>query len=540
MRRWEASRASLAAGHVCLDTVRADALALCEWRGLVDPSDVDMAMDLDGTTTLVLAALLGKTKDVQLLLDAGCSPHITTTRSAETALHKAAAEGHAEVLAVLLAANADPEAKNSRGDTALILASRKGLEGAVNALLDAGADVNCVDSDGRTPLSYCCETGLGGVVRRLVGNEATASVSDSYGRSPLVYACARGMEDVVLLLMDRMGDSKGAALLDCRDLYGKTPLLLACEQAMESAATRLIDAGARVGAADKGGRTPLSFASQAGLEGVATRLLAEGAEVNGTDSDGCSAHVYALLHGHSDLAKMLVSRGAEVNSKDLYLEKLERDWAARELSVREHSKAGVYVLVGVDELLVQLEDDHAALLTMRSSRFVLGLRDRIESWIAKFEQLRSVLEAWLALQRVWMALDATFAADIQVLLAASASVMQCPELTSRVSCSQDQLPAEARTFAEVDRTWTEALQRTKERPLVLEAAGVEGAREGFTQAEAVLEGVQQRVSEFLRTKRWSCPRFCFLSNADVLRMLSEAARDPALVLPHLEKLFDSL
>ena len=74
----------------------------------------------------------------------------------------AAAEGHAEVVKLLLARGADPalsstastkpERRPPGGMTALLFAARQGKLDAARALLDGGADVNQAGADTTSPL----------------------------------------------------------------------------------------------------------------------------------------------------------------------------------------------------------------------------------------------------------------------------------------------------------------------------------------------------------------------------------------------------
>jgi ankyrin repeat protein len=57
-----------------------------------------------------------------------------------------------EVLALMLAAGADPNIRNRHGESVLFYAIANGTPGDVKALIDAGADVNLKNSDGQTPL----------------------------------------------------------------------------------------------------------------------------------------------------------------------------------------------------------------------------------------------------------------------------------------------------------------------------------------------------------------------------------------------------
>ena len=60
--------------------------------------------------------------------------------AAATPLHDAAFKGHAAVVSALLAAGADPNARNSNGFTPLRVAATLGHAAIVSALRAAGAD----------------------------------------------------------------------------------------------------------------------------------------------------------------------------------------------------------------------------------------------------------------------------------------------------------------------------------------------------------------------------------------------------------------
>jgi ankyrin repeat protein len=142
-----------------------------------------------GETVLMTAARTGAPDVVRRLLDAGADANAAESWRGQTALMWAAAEGHAEVIAPLLAHDAELVARSAKGWTALLFAVRQGQVDVVRTLLDAGADV-----EETLPVEE--ETRRGG----------TSAEAAATGLNVFLLAAANAHYELAALLVDRGAD----------------------------------------------------------------------------------------------------------------------------------------------------------------------------------------------------------------------------------------------------------------------------------------------------------------------------------------------
>jgi hypothetical protein len=114
---------------------------------------------------ICLAARAGDREIVALLLKNGASVNLPAGDRGGAAIIDAALGKHADILADLLAAGADANAKSKDGQSALIIAVGLNDEGSVELLLKSGANVDDPDSLGVSARKYAALFNRPGMVK---------------------------------------------------------------------------------------------------------------------------------------------------------------------------------------------------------------------------------------------------------------------------------------------------------------------------------------------------------------------------------------
>lgn len=202
--------------------------------------------------------------------------HKTTAYGRLSSIHIAAANGHEEMLSMLLERWDHPDVLNRHKQTPLMLAAMRGKIGCVEKLLRAGANILMFDSvNGRTCLHYAAYFGHSDCLESVLQAAQSNPISESWGF---------------------------ARFVNVKDAKGATPLHLAAKQGRPSCVKMLLDKGALVCAStgDYGspGSTPLHLAARGGCLDSVRELLAWGADRLQMDSAGRIPYVIALKRHH--------------------------------------------------------------------------------------------------------------------------------------------------------------------------------------------------------------------------------------------------
>ncbi|KAJ1520032.1 hypothetical protein ONE63_004262 [Megalurothrips usitatus] len=214
----------------------------------------------------------------------------------------------------------------------------------------------------------------------------------------------------------------------------------------------------------------------------------------------------------------IVSVGA-LKERQLYenLRKMQAEWQGVCFTTNTYKETNIPILGSLDDVQALLDEHLVKTLSMRGSAFVKPHTAEVRAWYDLVCRVNATLDQWGRVQAGWMYL--------------------LPIFSSKDICAQ--MPAESELFKELDLVYRRVMLSVVRDPRVLETGGGPGVLESLTDCIDSLEKINDGVNRYLEEKRLFFPRFFFLSNDEMLEILSET-KDPLRVQPHLRKCFEGI
>lgn len=229
-------------------------------------ADVNLA-DASGVTPLMLTANRSMYDLTELIFEQGGNPALKD-KDGRHVLHWCAEGLPASLLARLILAGAEIEARDHEERTPLLAVLHAEEQNVALELIKAGADVKVQDEDGHAPLHMSISLRYSAVTTALIARGVDISVRERH--------------------------------------HGMTPLHVAAQTGQVSEVRRLLHYGANKDVRDNNGRTPLHHAitPNLGAPPVIQHLLTIGADALARDRRNATPYDIAFSHQFSQLAEI--------------------------------------------------------------------------------------------------------------------------------------------------------------------------------------------------------------------------------------------
>jgi len=210
-------------------------------------------------------------------------------------------------------------------------------------------------------------------------------------------------------------------------------------------------------------------------------------------------------------------RASKEYNIECQLANMKQAWENVFFLLKPFKNTGSFTIATFEEAMALLDEHIVLTQTMQFSPHKKPFEEEIEEWNTTLQYIIDVIEQWKSCQGQWSYLQPIF---------------DSPDIMR-------QLPLENKRFKSVNKTWVDTMNHTKQNPNILKACTKEGLLQKLQEANANLDVVQRGLKEYLESKRSIFARFYFLSNDELLEILSQT-KEVENVRPHLRKVFENM
>jgi len=219
----------------------------------------------------------------------------------ETAVHMASRNNHVETVQLLIARNANIEARSYLGRTALHMTAQYGCEATAKLLLDHGANIEAQDLDNKTAIHIASWINHDETARLLIANNANIGAQsdlERLARAEISY----GDEDISYYTYY----STNREERDCFISAAKN--LVAAVKGDSAMVKFLLDCGANIEARDSQQQTALHLAASVGHDTTVWLLRIRGANIDSKDRHNKTPKDLAKEKAYTLTAQLLPSQ----------------------------------------------------------------------------------------------------------------------------------------------------------------------------------------------------------------------------------------
>ena len=222
------------------------------------------------------------------------------------------------------------------------------------------------------------------------------------------------------------------------------------------------------------------------------------------------------LHKFSNDVDEITDQAQKEEKMENNLKALNQTWGGVEFLQNPFKEGSDVNVVSIgEEDFEQLETDQLTVQGMLGSRFLATFEEEVVNWSKALRSVSDVVTSLVEIQRMWSSLEPLLIGSDEV---------------------KRELPEDAKRFAKIDSSVRKILQeacKVKNIKAVCVKPGLFQELEGIQEQ---LEICKKSLKDFLSGKQQQFPRFYFVSEADLLDILSTGS-EPQKIMRHITKVF---
>lgn len=223
------------------------------------------------------------------------------------------------------------------------------------------------------------------------------------------------------------------------------------------------------------------------------------------------------LHKMSNEVEEICDQANKEDKMEKTLEQIDSRWSGIVLTMTPYKGSdGDVPILGIgEEDFEALENDQLVIQGMLASRFVAQFEKEINSWHKALFNVNEVFLLISDIQRTWSYLEPLFIHSDEV---------------------KRELPEDATRFASIDTDVRCILNKAWQIKNVKVAFNENGLFNKLEKIQEMLDLCKKSLADFLDGRRRQFPRYYFVSEADLLDILSNGSR-PEKILQHIPKVY---
>ncbi|KAK8888171.1 hypothetical protein M9Y10_039235 [Tritrichomonas musculus] len=223
------------------------------------------------------------------------------------------------------------------------------------------------------------------------------------------------------------------------------------------------------------------------------------------------------LHEHITQAEEISNAATNEHAIKSALRKIGDVWNDLNLTIGNYKETEWLILIQIDDIIGQIDEHVVQLQGISFSQYKAPFEDEINMYQTGLQTILTTIEKWLENQSKYLYL--------------------APIFSSKDICHQ--LPHEGNKFQKIAQTWDETMKKARDLGNAFKFCNDKELLQMFKKMLTDLESVERALIEYLETKRTAFPRFYFLSNEELLKILSQTT-EPSAVQPYLKRCFENI